>query len=179
MEKFNIGDSVWCATPRGQRKSIICPDCFGTRTLRVILGDDTEMEIECSGCSSGYEPPSGTIQTWDYEPSVEHIRVTGVSSCLENGEEKIEYRCGHFVYSHPNIFQKKEDADIRANEMAKEQQEEQDAKILRKEKDTRSWAWCVHYHRERIRTAKRDIEYHSKKLDAANLRVRKPKKEVQ
>jgi len=173
--RFSIGDYVWCATTRGKRESITCPDCFGTRTLKVTLGDDTEMEIECSGCSAGYEPPCGSVQTWDYLPSVEHHEVTGVSSSLKDGKEVTEYRCGHRVFEHLNTFKEKEEADVRAKEMTKESQDQEEKKISQKEKPTRTWSWHVHYHRRQIRDAKKNIEYHSKKLDAANLRVRKTK----
>ena len=75
---IKLGDQVWVAIARGQRKKITCPDCFGTGQLDVILKDGTTHSIDCRGCEQGYLGPQGTIETWEYEPSVEMHTITKI-----------------------------------------------------------------------------------------------------
>ena len=42
----NLGDTVWRATVKRSQVHVACPDCFGRRALRVILGDDSEVVID-------------------------------------------------------------------------------------------------------------------------------------
>jgi len=45
-------------------------------------------------------------------------------------------------------------------------------KIATKEKDTRTWAWNASYHRRQIKDAKRQLEYHTAKLNVASLKAK-------
>ena len=50
--------------------------------------------------------------------------------------------------------------------------------MKRKEKDTKTWAWNVHYHRKEIREAQKRIEYHTSKLNVAKLHVKAEKEDA-
>jgi len=158
-------------------KWVTCPDCFGTKTLSVILGDGTEMVIDCAGCAPGLNEPRGVIKSYDYEPIVESKTVTGLSI---DGEE-IEY---HFhlagscytVAKSEDIFASKGEAEERAEVLFEECRRNQENSLQRKEKPTRDWAWHVHYYRQQIRRAKQDIERAEAKLNVAIQKSeRKPK----
>ena len=63
---FKIGDKVFQANYGRHERWIVCPDCLGTKHVKVILGDGTEVQIECGGCDpGGYEPSLGRI--WQYD----------------------------------------------------------------------------------------------------------------
>lgn len=168
MTIFNVGDLVWTARDRGKRKEIICPDCFGTRHLVVTLGNGEQHTIDCAGCRAGYEPPLGIIQTWEYEPSVEHGIVTEVT--LSSGGAS--YRVGCLCFEQSDVFAEKEQAMERAEKYAKESQEREDAKFLRKDKNNRTWAWHVHWHRREIRDAEKKLAYHRAKLEVARKKAK-------
>lgn len=167
-----VGEYAWVAQAKGKRKEITCPDCFGTGQLDVLLRNGEQLSIECRGCSSGYEPPSGKIELWEYDPSVEYHKITGFETNL--GQEN-EYRVGHFIYPESLVFMDRAAAETQAMIYAKEATKKQEDRILRKEKDTRTWAWNASYHRAQIRKAQSDLEYHTKKLNAAKLHVKEEK----
>jgi hypothetical protein len=48
-------------------------------------------------------------------------------------------------------------------------------KASQKERDTRTWSWNVHYHRRSIREAKKQLEYHTAKLEAARPQAKAEK----
>src|SRR5687767_13466403 len=86
---FKIGDTVFQASYGRHERWITCPDCLGSRHVRVILGDDTEVKIECGGCNpGGYEPPLGRIRQYDYSVEVKEREITGI--CMHGTEVKYE-----------------------------------------------------------------------------------------
>jgi hypothetical protein len=169
---IKLGEHVWVAVARGQRKKITCPDCFGTGQLDVTLRDGTHHSIDCRGCEQGYLGPQGTVETWEYEPSVELHTITKIEQDIG---QPPEYRAGHFCYKADQVFLTRDGAEARAAVLAKEQADEEDARIKRKEKDTKTWAWNVHYHRKGIRDAEKSIAYHTSKLNVAKLHVKTEK----
>lgn len=173
QHNIKLGDQVWVAIARGQRKSITCPDCFGTGQLDVILKDGTKHSIDCAGCSRGYLGPQGSVETWDYEPKVSVETVTHIEQQIG---QPPEYRAGSYCYKADQVFLTRDEAVARAAVMAEEQAQEEAEKIKRKEKDTKTWAWHVHYHRKQIRDAEKSIAYHTAKLAVAKLNA-KPEKE--
>lgn len=166
---IKLGDLVWVAIAKGKRKTIICPDCFGTGQLDVILKDGTTHSIDCRGCEEGYRGPQGTIVTWEYEPSVEAHTVTKIEQDIGSPPE---YRAGCSYYKAEDVFLTREDAAAHAVVLAEQQAKDEADKINRKEKDAKTWAWNVHYHRRCIRDAQKNIEYHTSKLNVAKLHVK-------
>jgi hypothetical protein len=61
---------------------------------------------------------------------------------------------------------------------ARKADQEEREKIGAKEKPTRTWAWNASYHRKEIKRCKESIEYHERKLAAANLKARSEKASV-
>ena len=47
--KYKIGDHVWRAGFGSTDNYVTCPDCAGTKRLRVIMGDESVVSIACAG----------------------------------------------------------------------------------------------------------------------------------
>lgn len=175
MTKYNIGDKVWLASVNYTDKWITCPDCFGRKFLTVIMGDDSRVTIDCAGCSRGYEPSRGVIHTYAHLPKVSEMIITGMISEIKNGAEHTEYRSDCYCLDEENLFNSKVEAELHASVLAKKQGDGEFEKLQRKERDTRTWSWNAHYHRDLIRRAKKDIGYHEAKLTAALRHVKEEK----
>ena len=174
IPKYKIGDSLYLATFNSESDYIICPECGGTKILRVILWDGTEHTIDCQGCSSGYNPPTGYVRVYKRIPKVEIIVISGMEINLG---EPIEYRvslssCSTRILKEDELFLSKEGAEIKAVELVKEIEAQDKARIEQKEKPTRSWAWHVHYYRGQIRDAEATINRATDKLNAAKRHVK-------
>lgn len=169
--KFNIGDAVWRATWDYTEKWVACPDCGETRSMTVTLWDKTEHVIPCVGCARGYGPSSGVVSTYTYVANAHSETVTG----LQVKGDNYEYRTtGSCMVEAGELFATREEAMERAAEMTIEKQREADAKIYKKDKPSRDWAWHVHYHRRCAKRAQVDLEYHTAKLNAAKTKAKKP-----
>lgn len=169
IPKFHIGDKVWRATFDASENYVTCPDCGGTGRIRVIMHDDTEVSIGCQACTYGFHQPSGKIKAYDRQARAVPGKITGVDIAIN----KIEYRIdGGWICTTDNVFASEEEALIRAAELAAEFDDAERKRIGLKEKDTRSWAWNASYHRRRIKEARRQIEYHTSKLNVAALKAK-------
>ena len=168
MSKFRIGDKVLYVHVESVEKWIDCPECFGKRFLTVILGDDSRVTIDCVGCGRGYEPPRGLISTNIYMPVISERQIEGVNSEMKEGKEVSTYKFyGGWSVEETALFTSRIEAELYGSLLANKLGDEALEKIHRKEKDTRTWSWNAHYHRDCIRRAKKDIGYHEAKLNAA------------
>jgi len=179
MSKFNIGDTAYYAHAGQTQIWIVCPECLGSGRLRVILGDDSEVSIGCVCCERGYEGSLGKIQTYQYRGVVEPVMIRGVETELHGEELREEYKfSGCYSSKAENLFATKEGAAIRAEELIKEYEAEETKRLRHKEKQTKSWAWNVSYHRRQIKDARRQIEYHTAKLSVAPKNPKEADKQV-
>lgn len=170
--KFQIGDPVWRASSGTVEKWVTCPDCGGTRTLKATLFDGTEYNIECVGCAAGYNPPCGQVRLYEFGTATHWHTVTGVTI----GEGGCEYRLsGSYWAKEEDLLATREEAELRAEVLAKERADEQHERFTKKEKDTRSWAWHVHYHRREAAESQRRLEYHTAKLGIAKAKAKETK----
>lgn len=168
--KFQIGDQVWRATFDSTEDWVTCPDCGGTKTLKATLFDGAEYIIDCANCSHGYEPPRGAIRLYTRSPQAELGRITGIEICAD----KIEYRVSpHWIVDEARLFTDRDSALACAQKMATEARKEEEKRFLKKEKDTRSWAWHVKYHRGQIKEHERQLEYHRRKLQISRDNAKK------
>jgi hypothetical protein len=165
---YSLGDTVWHAHHIRAQRTITCPECFGKKYLTVILGDDSKVTIDCAGCASGYDPPKGYVNYYEYSPEVRQVIISKVEITKDHVEYGYDGTNGsHWIAKDTELFSTKEEAEIKAKELAEEWNKEQLARIHRKEKKDHTWAWHVHYYRKQIRDAKKTIEHAQKKLDAA------------
>src|ERR1035437_9038583 len=89
METYAIGQELFWAKLETVEMHIQCPDCFGKRFLTVILGDDSKVTIECSGCRSGYDQPRGYVSVHQYRHFVVTGKITGIEIKNVDGIEKV------------------------------------------------------------------------------------------
>lgn len=168
--KYEIGDTVWFATCNQEETSVECPDCGGTGRLRVTFHDETTVSIGCRNCSVAFDSPTGRIKVYNRTPKAKPFTILGL---------EIE-ASGEVRYAGPNGYRIKEsclfatidEAMMAAVEMAKIQDQAERDRIQTKEKDTRSWAWNVTYHRREIKRAEKDIVHHTAKLAHAALKAK-------
>ena len=166
MRKYEMGDKVWYAKRDVVVKTMPCPECFGQKALTVILGDGSQVSIDCAGCACGCEPPTGYITYLEY---IEKVLEVTIDRIEETSTETKYGFSGHRI-KETELFMNKEDAKRRALELAEEFNKEEIEKINRKEKHDRTWSWNVHYHRKCIRGAEKELIYHKAKLEVAKAK---------
>ena len=167
--KYGIGDEVWWACFESEPDYVTCPDCGGTGQITCLLFDGSQVSIDCEGCKNGYLGPQGRLKVYARKPTARRRTITR----MEIDAGKVEYGVtdGYRVLEE-DLFQNESDALARAAVKAAAAEGEERDRIARKEKDTRSWSWNVHYHRRAIREAERQIVYHTSKLNVAKLKAK-------
>lgn len=167
MNKYNIGDEVYYATHESKQIWVECPECIGSGRLKVTLGTGEELHINCQCCERGYEGSPGKIYTWEPKAKVELITI----SRMEINPDRITYG-GHssYILNEDRLFKTKKEAEEKAKKLTEEYKIGLEKDLHRKEKDSKSWAWHVHYHRREIKSAEKQIEYHKSKLAIASKR---------
>lgn len=175
----NLNDKVWVSkhSPIAPFHET-CPDCGGTGMVRVIFHDNTIVRCECGNCSRGYEPPTGTCLVYRSTADAQQGFITGI----ELGNDKTEYRvnCGENIYiqNEASVFDTEAEARIYAEKRMEAHEEEQRQKINKKEKDIKSWAWNASYHRGKIKSAQKELDYHAAKLAVASVKSKEKQNEV-
>lgn len=174
--RFQIGEAVWRASFESVETSVECPDCGGTGRLHVTFHDGQTVAIECANCSKGFEGPIGRVKVYDRTPMATPALITGVRI---DGDE-IEWQTADayadaYIVPDSDVFVDRDQCLAAAQEKAAEYDRAERERVLKKEKDTRSWAWNASYHRKEIKEAKRRIEYHEAKLAVASLKAKEEK----
>lgn len=176
MNPYNIGDKVWHVSRKSTLEKVTCPECFGKKYLTVILGDDSQVTIDCAGCAAGYDPPRGYVTYYKQDVDVKQVVIDGMRITRDYVEYEInKTSCSCNIIKGSDVFWGRIEAEVRAKELAERWNKEQLAKIHRKEKNNHTWSWHVHYYRKQIRDAEKKIEYAEKQLDAAKAHVKEEK----
>ena len=175
MKEYNVGDKVWFAKYQRQEVQVTCPICFGKMKVRLILGDDSEVETECTYCERGFQK-YGYVIEYDYVSDVELVEITGKEVREYNGERTVEYRHGNYCLTPDNCFDSKEEAGI---ELAKKielvQSEELNRLKRNKDGNPKRYSWHVGYYQRQIHDAEKNIEIYSKKVKHFKSKVKEEK----
>jgi hypothetical protein len=167
MPLFEIGQEVWVASWGRTEYREVCPDCGGSKKAVITLFDGNSYDVACGNCSSGYNPPSGTIKLHQYAARVLLMTISGIrTGCGMGGVEyQLDYSGGScWSYKDTDVFLNQEDAQVRAQEIALEKNTYDHDRFLQKEKQDRTWAWNVTYHRQEAKRALQSYRYHMEKL---------------
>jgi hypothetical protein len=170
--KFKVGDWVWHATFDSHEKWVKCPDCLGFKTAKLTFGDGTDVTVECGNCAQGFDPPRGIVCDYEYEPRADQVVVEGIDihrGCCE-GESEFVVRYSlsdHRVGDEMNVFDNKQDAKKRAEILAQDWAKQEQVRLNIKDKPSKNWAQNASYHRQCVKRAQRDLEYHTQKLNVA------------
>ena len=160
--KFQIGQLVWYAATETQTKYITCPDCLGSRQLKVTLGDGSEIAIDCAACErGGWQGSRGNLEYYEHAAVAKEAEITGIA--MEHGNA-LYSGSGFWNLGEDGLSDSKEGAEAFAAEMAAKMTEENIKRAHAKEKDTRTWGWHVTYHRRCLERAQRDVTHHTDKL---------------
>jgi len=175
--RFTLGDTVFMANYERKETSIVCPDCLGSARVRVILGDGTELKIECGGCDpGGYQQSTGRIRQYEYAIKIIKRTVTGINL----GDSDVEYRMdghdGHCYIGSQNgdfrVFATEDEAKIGGEMLRQKHEDEENRRLLAKTKNHKTWSWNATYHRNNIKRLEREIEYHRSKVEICKSRVK-------
>lgn len=175
---FSIGDVVYLARYGYKEKTVTCPHCKGSKALTVIFGDGEKATVDCGLCNLGYEPPRGYLTEGEYGASVESIVIDGVEQSRHGQELEVRYKYNQTggccnICESGDVFTTKENALKRGEQLSeKAANEEKERMEHNKEQAQRSWAWNASYHRKQIKEAKRQLEYHTAKLNVAIVKAK-------
>ena len=176
--KYQIGDVVWAGEWKGYEKTETCPDCGGTRTLKVILFDDTEYIIPCESCKRGDEGPYGVVRHYAYHATARELVIQGMElGCWDSNRDIWEYQLGlegscSLRVPENEIFLDEQSALNFALAKGRELEIKEVARVFLKDKPDHSWAWHVIYHRREIKRAEHDLEYHTRQLGIAREKAK-------
>lgn len=176
--KFQIGDSVFKAKYDRVETWVTCPDCLGSKTVRVILGDGTELTIECGGCDpGGYMPSAGRIKQYVCGTVATPYVITGVkvtAACVEYDLNNFG-QGSYCTAKEEQLFATSEEAFAWGEIEKIEHEAEENKRLMAKTKDGKSWAWNATYHRKCLKEAERQIEYHRTKIKICEAKVKAAK----
>ena len=174
---FNIGDKVFKARYEKQEKWVTCPDCLGSRRVKMVLGDGTEILIECGGCDpGGYQPSTGRIRQYDYATVVKEYTVTGVNTRANEVGYELD-NCGagsYYTGTDKDVFGTVEEAQADGDNQRAEHEASENKRLMAKTKDHKSWAWNATYHRRCIKDHERQLEYHRAKVQVCAAKAKEP-----
>jgi hypothetical protein len=176
--KFQIGDVVWCGQWKGYEKWDKCPDCGGTKTIKVILFDGSEYIIPCEGCKKGWEGPYGVVSHYAYHATARELVIQGMElGCWDSKRGIWEYQlglegsCSLRVPEH-ELFLDEQSAMDFALAKGRELEIRDAYRVFLKDKPTKSWSWHVTYYRREIKEAERKIEYATRALGIAREKAK-------
>lgn len=168
---YNIGDTAyWVESSTHYNKKVPCPMCFGKRFVTLILGDESQTQIECGFCSHGIDRPSGLANSWEPSAIIHAGTITGIST-----RDGTRYEIGgRNLFAH-ELYTNEADAKLVQEVKLKEVQEQaehcfRESFVNAKKKQI----WSAGYHRSCIKSAERNIEWHRLRL---NMIKDKPKEE--
>jgi len=159
-----IGDKVWIAGLVHQTFTVKCPDCLGQKYIRAILPTGEEIDLHCCGCGGHtYDTiPTGVVERSQYSAKAELVAITGIDANSDCVEYKFANRYG------VEVFDSKGQAMAHAEVLRRKQEDEDHQRLVwKKENMKRTWAWNRYYHQSGIRKAKCELAYHEAKLSFA------------
>lgn len=168
--KFSIGETVWYANRGSSPKYLPCPDCLGNKYIKAIIADGTEYTIDCQNCERGYHGSLGFIETYELSGYASQDTIIGVK--IDSNKGTVYTSHSFYEVGEDEVFATKEEAEKKAEEHCKEATEAEHKRILTKEKDTKTWAWNVTYHRKCVKQAQKELEYHTAKLNIAKSKAK-------
>ena len=126
-EKFKVGDKVYMGYATSEDKQIKCPDCNGTRKVKVLFSGRRFVDSNCPTCSSGWSGSAGVIKLSKQVVKVLRHEVTAVRTEVnidKEGTEKIEWWVAlageGSMYNVKNIFKTRKAAERYAQAQLKE-----------------------------------------------------------
>lgn len=172
MKEFNVGDKVWWAKYERQEVKKTCPICFGKKRVRVILGDESQIETDCTFCEVGFQT-YGWITEYEYIPAVKQVEITHKEVNEGVDGRNVEYRHSNWCLTLDNAFDTKEEAEEKLKEkIAKAEQEDLERTEYHKNKNPRKYSWDVGYYQREKRNALKTIERCDRKITYFKAKIK-------
>ena len=164
--EFAVGDVVFWANHETEHIKEICPICFGKLKVKLILGNDDEAILDCDFCKKGYDNPRGFIyDRYKWTSKVEPKTITSKTVTENDGLREVKYKVYNAYPDSEDLFATREEAEVRSKELIEiHAAEEQKNLERRKEYSKNSYGWHAGYHKKQAEKARRDLEYHEKKV---------------
>lgn len=180
MNKFKIGDTIYIARYDKNETWAMCPDCFGSGQLTVVMGDESKVSIACECCKHGWEGSKGKIKIYECQPRAEKTTVSSLDIKVTAQGEIVEYHfnqhnCGYSVVSEEKVFATEAEALEYAKGLKADADSEEAVRLHRKLKTEKKWAWHVSYYRKMLRDAKNQIESATASLEVAKIEAKAEK----
>ncbi len=167
----NVGATVYVARAwsHGDHRAP-CPVCYGKLFVILELGNGERLPVECDGCGRGFGGPQGWVNEPQAKSSVETTRVTGFRLM---GDRWRILTDGHEVEWGVEAFATEAEADARREVLYAEAVKDAAEQAYRTASAKRkSVTWTVRYHRDCLKKAQKDVEYHQRKLSDSLARQR-------
>ena len=84
----NIGDLVWIGYTKCLEKRVTCFECLGSGKLTVIMGDGSQVGIDCVACERGWMGSLGVLLGYEH---VAECSQGAVIRLERNSKGDIEY----------------------------------------------------------------------------------------
>lgn len=172
MKKYNVGDAVWVARYQRLPLSKVCPVCYEKREVVLILGNGDQVTLPCKYCQSGYDPPTGRVTEYEFTTNPERVTITEVRVSQSTEGETVEYLSSNYIL-YPNVvFDTREEALAKGEELAKEQALLESTRVEYLKKDAKkSFSWNAGYHMREAKRHEKDAEYHREKAALCKARA--------
>lgn len=162
-EMYKVGDVVWWATAENKQIEKVCPICFGTLKVTLILGNGNQVVLPCDYCKCGCDGPFGTVREYEFVSGVKQMVIDHVFIQQQVSGDVVEYRSDHYCLDQENIFDTREAAEQRVIEICANMKLEQETRAENIKKNTnKSYSWNAGYHMREVKEAKKRIEYHER-----------------
>jgi len=175
MKRFSIGDKVFTATYSRKETRITCPDCGGSKRVKVTLFDGTEILIACGGCDpGGFEPSRGFIKKYKFQVVVAQRTVTGIRESMQSLEYEVDgTNCHCYIMKSEAVFETEQEAVAYGESQKETTQAEENKRFLAKTKNEKSWAWNYSHHMKCLAAAESNVLYHKSKVEICKAHCKK------
>ena len=172
---FPLGVTLWRAAYGAGEEWVTCPECLGTKEVKLTLANGEEYMLDCRCCQSGFGPPRGLIHRciYDFRPTPFVARRWGTDgSKFWFSDAAPDATCFTHV-DQDDLFTDEAECLTRCEqrnaELSKRQEEQQYSHLMSRRKDL---AWSVHYWRSQLARHKKDVELAEQRLRACQERKR-------
>ena len=175
MKQYNVGDKVWWAKCGTEEVKNTCPVCYGKLAVKLTLGNDEEVIIDCDYCGHGIDRPKGYVIDYEYIAEPTQVSITSVRSETGCQGEKREYNVGHYHLDYKDIFDTLAEASERCAVIVA-QKTEDDLKARHvKKSQYKSYSWNAGYHLRCIKESERQLAYHNQMVKVCHERAKEAK----
>ena len=161
MKTYKVGDRVWYATFGNREVQVLCPVCYGNKSVFVTLGNGDEVKVECQYCQLGFKAPKGFVTEYQHIPAAELLTIERCKVEQTFDGDVIEYTGGNFLLWPDRMFDTEEAAMTCAKEIAEKFEQERLSKP--KFKNEKSYAWNASYHIKQAQLKRKEAQYHEEK----------------